>query len=475
MFLEEIDKRIRDLYKEWSSLQPLDQENSERLWRNIRLEWNYNSNRIEGNVLTYNETELLLIHGRAEGGHSIRDYEEMKAHDAGIKKVREFAEDRKRRLTEVDIRDLNRIILKEPFWKEAKTLDGQPARKQVVPGRYKIEPNHVKTATGEIFKFALPEEVPAKMEELMKWFNDSVESPPTSIVSFLAELHHRFIIIHPFDDGNGRIVRLWMNYALMQFGYPPLVIKSEDREGYISALQKSDTGNIGALAIYLGRSLISWLEIGTKAARGEDISEYEDIDKEVDIFIRSEKAKGLEGVKSLSREDIEELYQQSWIPLFEGFENQFKQFNQVFSSTKTTLLHEERPASLEDFKKNLENRLENQEENFTEGFRIFYEGYKIGSKPFHMEATLSIKRRPYDFEYEISIRPDPKISLISFKRKSHPDMRTYSRGGGSEYLRSKAHARAWTKSEIGEFVAEGKKDFLEILKNMTEKTTDKEG
>lgn len=45
------------------------------------------------------------------------------------------------------------------------------------------------------------------------------------------------------------------------------------------------------------------------------------------------------------------------------------------------------------------------------------------------------------------------ISLIGFKKK--------------------AHMRAWTKSEIREFIAEGKKDFLEILKNMTEKTTDK--
>ena len=56
----------------------------------------------------------------------------------------------------------------------------------------------------------------------------------------------------------------------MWFGYPPVVIKSEDREGYIAAIQKADTGNIEALTLYLGRSLISWLEIGIKAAKGED-------------------------------------------------------------------------------------------------------------------------------------------------------------------------------------------------------------
>ncbi len=467
MSLEEIDKRIQYLYKEWSLLHPLSQENDNRLWKKIRLDWNYNSNRIEGNTLTYSETELLLVHGRAEGGHPIRDYEEMKAHNVGIGKIREFAEDKKRRLTEADIRDLNLIILKEPFWEEAETLDGRPTRKKIVPGRYKTQPNHVKTPTGEIFEFALPEEVPAKMEELMEWFNGNIESSATSIAFFLAELHHRFILIHPFDDGNGRIVRLWINYALMRLGYPPLVIESEDRDGYISAIQKADTGNIDALAGYLGKSLISWLEIGIKAAKGEDISEPQDVEKEVDIFIKGEKAKGLKGVEFLSREDVEELYERSWMSLLETFENRFKQFNEMFSSTRTT--------SLEDLKKNLEKRLENQEANFTESFGISYEGYKTGSKSFRVEAALSIKRRFYDFQYEISIRPYPSISLIRFERKSHPGAWTKSLGGGSEYLLGKAHARAWTKSEIREFVAEGKKIFLEILKKMTEKAASGKG
>ncbi len=270
MSLEVINKRIDDLYKEWDSLQPLSADDDYRLWRKIRLDWNYNSNRIEGNTLSYSETELLLIHGRACGDHPFRDYEEIKAHNLGIEKVREFAKDKERPLTEEDIRNLNLIILKEPFWKEAITSDGQTTRKKIIPGKYKTQPNHVRTKTGEIFMFALPQEVPKKMEDLMKWFNENIESPPASVSYFLAELHHRFICIHPFDDGNGRVARLWINYALMRSGYPPIVIKAEDKDGYISSLQKADTGNIDALAVYLGDSLISWLEIGIKFA-GESV------------------------------------------------------------------------------------------------------------------------------------------------------------------------------------------------------------
>ena len=273
MSLERINKRIEELYKQWLSLQSLNQKDDERLWKKIRLEWNYNSNRIEGNRLTYGQTELLLIHGRVEGDHSMRDYEEMKAHDLAVKEIRELAGDKEHDLTEADIRSLNLLILKEPFWKEAETPDGQPTRKQILPGQYKTQPNHVRTSAGEIFKFAIPEEVPVKMQELIKWLKGNIESPPASIAPFLAELHHRFIIIHPFDDGNGRIVRLLLNYTLIRLGYPPLVIKDKDRKVYFSALQKADAGNMDALAIYLGKTLISWLEVGIKGGKGENISE----------------------------------------------------------------------------------------------------------------------------------------------------------------------------------------------------------
>ena len=191
----------------------------------------------------------------------------MKAHDLAVEKVREFAGDKERHLTEADIRSLNLLILKEPFWKEAETPDGQFTRKQIFPGEYKTQPNHVRTATGEIFRFAIPEEVPAKMQELMEWFTENIESPPASIASFLAQLHHRFILIHPFDDGNGRIVRLLLNCALIRLGYPPFVIKAKDKKTYFSTLQKADAGNMDALALYLGRTLASWLEIGIKAAK----------------------------------------------------------------------------------------------------------------------------------------------------------------------------------------------------------------
>src|ERR1051325_8533016 len=81
----------KELQNKWIAAQPLKAEDEQRLWDKFRLEWNYNSNHIEGNTLTYGETELLLFQGQTTGTHTIREYEEMKAHDVAIAHVRELA------------------------------------------------------------------------------------------------------------------------------------------------------------------------------------------------------------------------------------------------------------------------------------------------------------------------------------------------------------------------------------------------
>src|SRR5438477_9152456 len=113
-------KKLDELRNAWRAVQPLKSEDEARLWKKLRLEWNYNSNHIEGNTLTYGETELLLIQGQTVGGHTIREYEEMKAHDVAVEYIGQLARE-ERVIGETDIRDLNKIILKEPFWKEAET------------------------------------------------------------------------------------------------------------------------------------------------------------------------------------------------------------------------------------------------------------------------------------------------------------------------------------------------------------------
>lgn len=483
MSLQETEKRIEKLFKEWRELQSLIKpEDQERLSKKIRLEWNYNSNHIEGNTLTYGETKPLLLEGKEEGIHPERDYMEMKAHDLAINKVREYAEDKSRELTETDIRGLNKIILKEPFWKEAVTADGQKTQKKIIPGQYKKQPNSVRTETGKIFRFAEPTETPSKMKELMEWFGGEMQDPTLSVCFFLAELHHRFIVIHPFDDGNGRIARLWVNYVLLRLGYPPLVIKSEDKRNYFAALQKADGGDMATLAVYLGNVLIYWLEIGIKAAKGEDIRELEDTDKETELFIRKQKSKGLR--IPLTSKTFEEISKNCFSSLVDNFIKEFSKHSALFHKTllvaETEFLWEHPttkeigiPTTKNEDLKKLNKGIEEyllydylQKDillslsMITRAMTSFFFEYSIycgqieqPEQSFDMKAILSISWDKFSYLTGISIeRRGSKKSFITKTEK-----------------RKKEYNQTWPQKEIGNLMNEGKQLFLESLKEATEK------
>ncbi len=275
---------------EWSQVrQAIKPEDDERLWRKLRLEWNYNSNHIEGNTLTYHETELLLLYDRVAGGHPMRDYEEMKAHNVAIDHARQIANS-EQVLGEGDVRDLNQILLKEPFYQNAETPDGRPTRKRIVPGQYKKQPNHVRTAAGELHRFAEPEETPALMEVWIRDFRRDLNRSAYPLPLFLAESHWSFVCIHPFDDGNGRTARLLTNYVLLRQSLPPMVIKSEQRDRYIGALQNADLGQVLPLARFMLENILWSLAVAIRAAKGESIQEPGDLVKEMDVFVRGRKA-----------------------------------------------------------------------------------------------------------------------------------------------------------------------------------------
>lgn len=320
------------LRDEWQALQPLAAENEARLWKKLRLEWNYHSNHIEGNTLTYGETALLLLHDRTTGNHSHREYLEMKAHDVAIEHVRAFAADLERPLTEGDIRDLNKIILKEPFWKPAETPDGQPTRKEIIPGQYKTTPNNVRLPNGDLFFFASVEDTPPRMASLASWLQQELKSPTLHPVAFAVKLHHDFVCIHPFDDGNGRVARLLVNYVLMRGGYLPLVVRTEDKTNYLTALQLADAGEFSALTSYF-HQLTEWsLKLGIKAAQGETIDEPGDVEKEVNLFVRAQQA-GTPGAPPRTPSLVRQITAQGIKPFFQTLTQKMAALSPLFGET----------------------------------------------------------------------------------------------------------------------------------------------
>ncbi len=325
-------EKVNALWAAYKEMQPIAPEYGHRLEKKFRLEFNYNSNHMEGNTLTYGETALLLFWGNTKGEHNMREYEEMKAHDVAYQLIQQWTIDA-RPLTESDIKNLNKIILVKPFWKDAITPDGQDTRRLISIGDYKAYPNSVRLQNGEIFEYASPIDTPIQMGELVQWYNthaDAVSGHDEAHPLFLASLlHYRFVRIHPFDDGNGRVARLLMNYVLLKNGLPPVVIKSAEKANYLRALNAADTGDMDTFVKYIGEKLIWSLELAIKAAKGENLDEPDDLDKEL-MLLQQQLAEKTVLTTQATPEIVIDTFNQSIVPILQLLEEKLNTFKPYF-------------------------------------------------------------------------------------------------------------------------------------------------
>jgi Fic family protein len=331
MALENV-RKAELLKKELDDLRPLDGEQEARIMQKFRLDWNYHSNHLEGNSLTFGETKALILHGITAQGKPLKDHFEITGHDEAIKWIDDVLKD-KRPLTENFIRELHTLLLKEPHEKSAITSDGSATKRIISVGKYKTHPNHVKTQTGEIFYFATPEETPAKMHDLLNWYREQKETKNSNPILLAAEFHYKFIRIHPFDDGNGRTARILMNFILMQFGFPPVIIKTEDKENYFIALQQADAGILEPFIEYIAKNLANSLEIMIKGAKGESVEEDNDIDKE--IFLLEQKLNSISKKANTlkSRSSILKIFNDFIIPFVNPLISISEKFSKFYSES----------------------------------------------------------------------------------------------------------------------------------------------
>ena len=233
-------KSIEEVMNAWCALQPLSDRDREMLSRRFTIDFNYNSNHIEGNTLTYGQTEILLLFGKIVGEAEVRDIHEMTASNVGLQMTKEEALLKETPLTQHFIRTLHKTLLLEDYT-VYRTLPGGVQTSYVIhAGQYKTRPNSVITSYGERFEYATPEETPALMNDLVDWYNDAEKSGKFTPVELAAIFHYRYIRIHPFEDGNGRIARLMVNYILARHDYPMIVVRSRKKKQYLEALHRTD-------------------------------------------------------------------------------------------------------------------------------------------------------------------------------------------------------------------------------------------
>ena len=234
------NKKLQAALEKWQGIQPLSETDRNRLSRRFTVDFNYNSNHIEGNTLTYGQTELLLLFGKVSGMAEFRDYEEMKASNVGLKMMSVEASETQQPLTQNFIRTLHHTLLREDYTVYRNLPGGMQTSYTVHAGQYKTRPNSVITRYGDRFEYASPEETPALMTDLVDWYNKAEAEGKLSPVELAVLFHYRYIRIHPFEDGNGRIARLLVNYILTRHDYPMIVVRSRLKNEYLEALHAAD-------------------------------------------------------------------------------------------------------------------------------------------------------------------------------------------------------------------------------------------
>lgn len=213
--LNELDEKKKIL----NSKRPFSQYTLKSLRDNSILEFTYNSNAIEGNTLTLSETKVVL-EGITIGGKSVREHLEATNHRDAIFYIMDMA-DRETKLTEWEIKNIHRLILKEIDNNNAGVYRNENV---IISGAKHVPPAH----------YLVREQMGQLINNYQLWG----ELHP---LIRAALLHGEFVKIHPFIDGNGRTSRLLMNLEVIKYGYPPIVIKNEMRKDYYESLDKAHT------------------------------------------------------------------------------------------------------------------------------------------------------------------------------------------------------------------------------------------
>jgi len=222
----------------WSELSKLAPERLSILRRVATIESVGSSTRIEGAKLSDEEVDRLLS-GLAQHSFRSRDEQEVAGYAEAMEMI--FASWNEISLTENHIKQFHGVLLKHSQKDERHR------------GDYKKHPNSVEAfdadgkSLGVIFETATPFDTPRLMEELVEWTREARDAREYHPLLVIAVFVVRFLAIHPFQDGNGRLSRILTTLLLLRSGYAYVPFSSlervieDNKEAYYLALRKGQS------------------------------------------------------------------------------------------------------------------------------------------------------------------------------------------------------------------------------------------
>ena len=192
-------------------------------------------------------TQTLVTHGFTRdtvdrAGESVPDstLSMLRDHLRGLDFIMDYIGETQRDLTTAYVRELHALVTTSQQTSNAVDRRGKHIDMPLEHGVYKTQATNPLLPGGGIHEYAPVEQVASQMDELIRLFEEMDEHT----VVKAAWLHHRFVQIHPFQDGNGRVARLLASMVLVKDGYFPLHIRRDDREVYLDALERADSGQL---------------------------------------------------------------------------------------------------------------------------------------------------------------------------------------------------------------------------------------
>ena len=215
-----------ELYKSFlNSKRPIQKSILSRIENTLRNDFIYNSNAIEGNSLTRQETEVILEYGVTVKGKPLKDHLEVKGQEYAINFLNNI-------IKENEVLSLRLI-------KEFHALILGPVDPEIA-GQFKKFKNKI---VGSTFETSDPIFVEEDLEKILKDYFSSTENA----IEKIAKFHANFEKIHPFSDGNGRTGRLIMLALMLENNLTPFVITVENRAKYMDILRNQDIENFVSL------------------------------------------------------------------------------------------------------------------------------------------------------------------------------------------------------------------------------------
>lgn len=176
----------------------------------------YNSNAIENSTLTLKETEKILLEMDVSRHVSLREVFEAK----NLARVTVYI--RTKALTE-ELKKKSVLLLHQML---IGGIDDSIAGQFRKKGEYVRIGTHIAPA---------PEHVERMIEETFRSYESELG---IYFLEKIARFHLDFETIHPFNDGNGRIGRIIINYQLLRLGFPGLIIRDREKKDYYKAFSE---------------------------------------------------------------------------------------------------------------------------------------------------------------------------------------------------------------------------------------------